>query len=126
MRMKDEKHHPSIEERIAGFREGIADADATGMVADEEAITAAETLLPVEVPELPSKNLHAALPDAHPAHATIDRLDAEVQSPEPNRTAIEGHVAQLRAMPELEAIVANWWESPTTQRFVWNLSQIGL
>jgi hypothetical protein len=124
--MKDEKHHPSIEERIAGLREGIADADATGMVADEEAITAAETLLPVQPSELPREKLHAALPDAHPAHATIDRLHAEVQSPQPNRTEIEGHVAQLRALPELEAIVANWWDSPTTQRFVWSLSQIGL
>ena len=124
--MKDEKHHPSIEERIAGLREGIADADATGMVADEEAITAAETLLPVQPFELPREKLHAALPEAHPAHATIDRLHAEVQNPQPNRTAIEGHVAQLRALPELEAIVANWWDSPTTQRFVWNLSQIGL
>ncbi len=124
--MKDEKHHPGIEERIAGLREGITDADATGMVAGEEEITAAETLLPLEPSELPREKLHAALPDAHPAHATIDRLHAEVQSRQPSRTTIEGHVAELRAMPELEAIVANWWDSPTTQRFVWNLSQIGL
>lgn len=122
--MKDEK--PGIEERLAGLREGIADADATGMVSDEEAITAAETLLPLEASPVPREQMHDALPAEHPAHATIDRLHAEVESSQPNRTEIEGHVKQLRALPELEAIVANWWESPTTQRFVWNLSQIGL
>ena len=119
--MANEKH--DIEDRIAGLRDAITGADATGMVADEEEITAAETLLPLAVPR---DEMHAALPGAHPAHATIDRLHAEVENPQPNRTEIEGHVAQLRAMPELEAIVANWWDSPATQRFVWSISQIGL
>ena len=119
--MKDD-----IERRLAGLREGITGADATGMVADEEAITAAETLLPLQPEPLPREQMHAALAGEHPAHATIDRLHAEVGSAQPDRRAIEGHVKELRALPELEAIVANWWDSPATQRFAWNLSQIGL
>ena len=109
-------------------REGVTDADATGMIADEERITEAETLLPLlaERPALPAENLHAALPPGHDAHAAIDRLHAEIQSAAPSRAAIEEQVHRLRALPELEAAVALWWESPGTQRFVWNLSQIGL
>ena len=109
------------EDRNADRRREVTDADDTGLIAGQEFVTEVETR-----PVVPHEDLHAALPKGHAAHATIDRLHAEVQNPQPNRTAIEGHVAQLRALPELEAIVANWWDSPTTQRFVWNLSQIGL
>ncbi len=109
-------------------RDGVADADATGMIAGEELITQAETLLPLlsERPLPPSEDLHAALPPDHCAHAAIDDLHAEIGSDAPDRDAIEAHVQRLRALPELEARIANWWEDPSTQRFVWNLSQIGL
>jgi hypothetical protein len=93
--------------------------DDTGMVAGEKLITEAETLLPVE-------KLHEALPEEHPAHAAIDELHAAVRSPKPDAQAIGKHVGALRMFPELEATVANWWDSPTTQRFVANISQIGL
>ena len=115
-----------IKDRIGELREGVTDADATGLIAGEELITQAETLLPLQRPELPHEDLHAALPEQHPAHATSDRLRDEIQSPKPRRPAIEEHVGTLRALPELEARVATWWESPSTQRFMWNLSQIGL
>ena len=109
-------------------RQGVEDADATGMIAGEELITQAETVLPsmLSRPEPPSRELHAALPPEHEGHATIDRLHAAVQAEKPDRAAIEEHVARLRGLPELETAIANWWESPSTQRFVWNLSQIGL
>ena len=87
------------EKRGEDVRDGVADADATGMIAGEELITQAETLLP---------------------------LHAEIESDAPDRDAIDAHVQRLRALPELEARIANWWEDPSTQRFVWNLSQIGL
>lgn len=103
-------------------RDGIVDADATGLVAGEELITQAETILPL----LPHGDLHAALPPGHAAHATIDRLHADIQAPTPDRQSIERHVGHLRALPELEATVANWWDDPKTQRFIANLSQIGL
>ena len=93
--------------------------DDTGMVAGERLITEAETMLPIE-------ELHAALPDEHPAHATIDELHAEIQAPKPNPDAIAQRVGSLRALPELEATVANWWDHPVTQRFISYLGQIGL
>ncbi|HVN68708.1 MAG TPA: hypothetical protein VMU38_03515 [Candidatus Binatia bacterium] len=112
----------SEERRFDDVREGVNDADATGLVAGEELITQAETLLPL----LPREELHAALPAEHAAHATIDDLHAEMQSPAPNRENIETHVNNLRLLPELEARIANWWDDPNTQRFIGNLGQIGL
>jgi hypothetical protein len=38
---------PNVEERISELREGITDADATGLIAGEELITEAETILPI-------------------------------------------------------------------------------
>lgn len=109
-------------------RQGIEDADATGMVAGEELITQAETVLPSLLPRppLPSDELHAALPPEHEAHAAIDQLHEAVHAESPDRATIEDRVQRLRGLPELEVTIANWWESPATQRFVWNLSQIGL
>jgi hypothetical protein len=108
-------------------RDAVTSADATGLIAGEELITEAETLLPIsERPALPREALHAALPHEHAAHTTIDRLHGEIESRSPNRHSIERHVGALRALPELEASIANWWEDPRTQRFIANLSQIGL
>lgn len=93
--------------------------DDTGMVEGEKLITEAETLLPIE-------RLHEALPDEHPAHATIDELHAEVRASRPNARTIHAHVGSLRSLPALEAMVANWWDDPRTQRFIGSLGQIGL
>jgi hypothetical protein len=114
--------------RERDVREAINDADDTGLVAGEELITQAETLLPLARLQatLPHKRLHAALPHGHGAHATIDDLHAEVGKASPNPDAIARHVGTLRALPEVEAIVANWWDDPKTQRIVADLSQIGL
>lgn len=100
-------------------REGVEDADATGMVAGEELITQAETMLPI-------LGLHDALPESHEAHATIDALHGELQKSTPDRSVVEGHVQRLRLLPELEAIVVNWWDDPRVQRFFSNLGQIGV
>jgi hypothetical protein len=108
------------------IREGVTSADDTGLIAGEELITEAETMLPLERPVPPHHDLHAALPREHAGHATIDRLRDEVAAASPNRRSIEAHVGNLRALPELEAIVANWWDDPKTQRFIAYLSQIGL
>jgi hypothetical protein len=110
------------------LRKEVEDADDTGLIAGEELITNAETMLPLLRQEtaVPRERLHAALPQEHAAHATIDELHAEVGKGSPSRRAIEKHVGALRALPELEAIVANWWDDPKTQRFIANLGQIGL
>jgi len=117
---------PDLEQRIQDLREEITDADATGLVAGEEMITEAETLLPLYRPSLPDEDLHAALPKGHAAHATIDDLHSEIDRDVPNAQSIHKHVARLRSLPELEAIIANWWDDPQTQRFVWSLNQGGL
>jgi hypothetical protein len=106
------------------LREGIDDADATGMVAGEELITQSETMRPLLAPPLPREHLHAALPHGHEAHTTIDELHAEVEKTSPDPATVHRHVGTLRALPELEAIVANWWDDPKTQRFIAILGQI--
>jgi hypothetical protein len=110
------------------LREGIEDADATGLVAGEELITQAETELPLLRlrDSLPHEDLHAALPEGHDAHATVDALHAEMQKPAPDRGSVEQHVAHLRLIPELEATVVAWWEDPRVQRIVADLGQIGV
>lgn len=92
------------------LREEVTAADATGMIADEELVA----------------QMHAALPPEHAAHATIDALHAEAKRRSPNRASLEKHASELRLLPELEAIVANWWDSPRTQRIIAALNQIGL
>lgn len=98
------------------LRTEIDDADDTGMVAGEQLVTAA----------LLREQLHTALPDEHAAHSTIDDLHSEISADAPDRRSIEHHVGILRAFPELEAIVANWWDDPRTQRFIATLGQIGV
>lgn len=112
------------EERKNERRDAITDADDTGLVAGEELITEAETMLPLL--SLPHKDLHASLPPEHAGHATIDSLRAEIEGSAPDRGSIEQHVGKLRALPEVEATITNWWENPNTQRFISNLNQIGL
>jgi hypothetical protein len=106
------------------LRKEVEDADDTGLVAGEEMITQAETLGPLLGPAFPRSDLHAALPEGHHAHDTIDALDAEINKESPQRPTIEKHVESLRGVAELEAIVANWWDAPKTQRFVDILGRI--
>lgn len=125
--MDDNRNKPDLEERIGKLREGVESADATGLVAGEELITQAETLLPLTPPAaLPHEDLHAALPEPHEAHETVNALHAEIQKPAPNRQAIEQHVHRLRLLPEIEAVVVTWWDDPRTQRFLSDLAQIGV
>jgi hypothetical protein len=115
-------------DKQADLSKEVEDADDTGMVAGEELITQAETMLPLLRGQamLPREELHAALPEAHDAHATIDELHDELHKPRPDSQQIERHVGSLRALPEIEAIVVNWWDNPATQRFFGILGQIGV
>lgn len=74
----------------------------------------------------PGDALRAAIPDSHEAHKSIDGIEAELQQPAPRRAALEEHVDVLRSVRDLEAIVLNWWDRPSTQQFVAYLSNIGL
>lgn len=113
--------------RIENVRDGITDADATGLIAGEQLITQAETILPVAQRfALPSEDLHNALPQDHAGHATIDALNAELTADRPNVAAIQEHVGTLRGLPELRDRVVTWYEDPRVQRFVSDLGQIGI
>lgn len=96
-------------------REEVEAADDTGMVANQELLAT-----------FPAESLHEALPASHDAHATIDQLQAELGKDAPSTAALKQHVNALGSVRELEAVIANWWDSPTTQRVVYDLTQIGL
>ncbi len=96
-------------------REAVEAADATGMVANQELLAS-----------FPADALRAAVPPSHGAHKSIDRLQGELVKPTPRREALEEHVNALRSVRELEATIANWWDSPATQQIVYDLTQIGL
>ncbi|HTU70160.1 MAG TPA: hypothetical protein VMF11_07540 [Candidatus Baltobacteraceae bacterium] len=97
------------------IRKEVEAADATGMVANQELLAS-----------FPAAALRGALPPSHHAHQSIGRLQGELAKPRPSREALEEHVNALRSVRELEATIANWWDSPITQRIVFDLTQIGL
>jgi hypothetical protein len=90
-------------------------ADATGMVANQELLAT-----------FPAEELRSALPSSHGAHASIDELRAELGKKPPSRAALTRHVGALRSVHELEATIANWWDSPEVQQIIMDLTQIGL
>jgi hypothetical protein len=96
-------------------REAVEAADATGIVANQELLAT-----------FPAQTLHEALPPSHDAHATVEQLQAELGKGAPSPATLERQVSALRSVRELEAVIANWWDSPITQRIVLDLTQIGL
>lgn len=62
--------------------------------------------------------------DLDPAQrADLAALRAQVEHEFPNGDRIRGHVSALRAA---EARVANWFDSPETQRWMQSLTNAGL
>jgi hypothetical protein len=108
------------------IRQAIEAADPTGIVANEELLASFETSLPLLRESFPGDDLHTALPDDHGAHESIDRIQAELEKPVPHPAALKTEVGRLRSVRELEATVANWWDSPVVQRIVDDLQKIGL
>lgn len=74
----------------------------------------------------PAESLHAAIDPSHAAHGPIDEMRGELEKPAPNTAAVRHHVDALRSIRELEAIVANWWDSPAIQQIILDLTEIGL
>jgi len=97
------------------IRKEVEAADATGMVANQELLAT-----------FPAEALRDALPPSHGARESVDRLQAELAKPNPRREVLEQHASALRSVRELEATIANWWDSPITQRIIADLTQIGL
>jgi hypothetical protein len=79
-----------------------------------------------DVPHPPYDDLRAALGDDAGAVVSIDALQAEMHSAEPDPAAVRQHAGVLRGIPVLEARIANWWDDPSTQRWVKALSDAGL
>jgi hypothetical protein len=49
-----------------------------------------------------------------------------MESPVPDAKAVERHASLLRAFPELEARIANWWDSPGTQSWLLAITNANL
>jgi hypothetical protein len=95
----------------------------TGPSEDERIMTDSEGPHP---PHPPYDEYRSALGEDTEGHAAIDDLRAALHDSEPQRAHISASVDRLRAIPVLEARVANWWDSPRTQNWLKILSDAGL
>jgi hypothetical protein len=78
------------------------------------------------IPHPPYDELRSALGD-HPAgHAAVDELHAALHEPAPAPERVTASAQRARAIPVLEARIANWWDSPRTQNWLKILSDAGL
>ena len=78
------------------------------------------------VPHLPYDELRTAAGDDPQAAGSVDALQAELHADAPNPEAVVQHANVLRAIPVLEARIANWWDDPDTQRWVKAITDAGL
>jgi len=79
-----------------------------------------------DVPHPPYDELRAAAGDDPHVAGSVDALQAELHADAPNPAAVEQHANVLRAIPVLEARIANWWDDPDTQRWVKAITDAGL
>jgi hypothetical protein len=77
------------------------------------------------VPHPPYDELRAALGDDD-AQGSVDALQEELSSPKPDADVVRSHAGVLRAFPELEARIANWFDDPNTQRWIKFITDEGL
>lgn len=78
------------------------------------------------VPHPPYDEMRKRIGDDRAARQTLDALQTHLTGPRPERATVERHVGLLRRVGTLEAIVANWWDDPVTQRWIKNLTDAGL
>ncbi len=77
-------------------------------------------------PKLPLDDLKSALGEHPEGHAALDDLHAAMNDTAPRIVHVHAAVDRLRAIPEIEARVANWFDSPDVQRWIYALSETGL
>ena len=82
--------------------------------------------MPSEHPDFPAEQLRAAAQGNDDANARVDALHRELAAEHPDKTAIHGHVGELRKHASLATIVTNWFEDPKTQAFIDELTGTGL
>ncbi len=78
------------------------------------------------VPHPPYDELRAALGEDARQNRAVEELRAELSAPQPDHAAVTEHANRLRAIPVLEARIANWWDSPETQRWIKAITDAGL
>ena len=78
------------------------------------------------VPHPPYEELRAAAGDDAQANASVDALHAELHSGAPDPANVARQANILRAIPVLEARIANWFDDPNTQRWVKAITDAGL
>jgi hypothetical protein len=79
-----------------------------------------------DTPHPPYDELRAAAGADAQASASVDALHTELHAAEPDPAVVQRHVTGLRAIPVLEARIANWWDDPNTQRWVKAITDAGL
>ena len=79
-----------------------------------------------DIPHPPYDEFRSALGEHSEGHAALDDLAAALHEPAPEPAQVTASVDRLRAIPVLEARIANWWDSPRTQNWLKILSDAGL
>jgi hypothetical protein len=77
-------------------------------------------------PELPYEDLHAAIGPDEAARAQLHALRAHLTHESPDPAKVKTHVDSLRAIHDIEARIANWWDDPKTQIWIKGLTDAGL
>ena len=77
-------------------------------------------------PHPPYDELRSALGDTPEHLAAVDDLHAAMNETKPQHARVRASVDRVRSIPELEARVANWFDSPSVQKWLYALSETGL
>jgi len=77
-------------------------------------------------PQLPYDELSAAIGSDPAARAELEGLRARLAERRPDATQVRRHVDALRAIRDVEARIANWWDDPETQRWIMTIDNAGL
>jgi hypothetical protein len=70
------------------------------------------------VPHPPYEELREAVAGDPLAQRQLDELHSALHAESPDPGAVTTHATRLRGVAVLEARIANWWESPETQRWI--------
>ncbi|MBV9440263.1 MAG: hypothetical protein JOZ24_09755 [Candidatus Eremiobacteraeota bacterium] len=79
-----------------------------------------------DVPHPPYAELRAALGGDAEGARSVDALQRELGDERPDPAEVREHASRLRAIPVIEARIANWWDDPRTQAWVKAIADAGL
>lgn len=78
------------------------------------------------VPHPPYDELRAAVAGDPAGLAEVDGLHADLHADAPDPHAIRVRTDRLRGFRLIEARIANWFDDPATQRWIFTLGDAGL